>query len=482
MKSIMLAIGGLCALLVGATARTADLEPVFVTNLTGGLRVQQDVPCDDDVDLTTPVTGGRLELAPSQGIDTTGGGKFFMMTRATLVFAGFSVSRSCLGISRTRTYTDIKVQIVRTVSFTATPTATPGQYSFVIPKSNLVLSYITTANGETESGTKIPKEDPTGTINLTARTMTLRVVLATRVTFKAGCVELVGCVINETDDGTQTATIAGTLTLPDADGDGVPDRSDNCRLVANPDQTPVPTPTIAAPADVTVPSCQSAFGTATAADVCDAGPVTVTNNAPSVLSTGPNTITWRAQDFLGRSATDTQIVTVIDTTAPTFTAVPVDLSLNNCGPASLGTATAVDDCAGTPAITNNAPPSFQVGTTVVTWTARDAAGNAATAMQKVIVTDLTPPVLGCEATNPTGSSFRVSAIDACEGNVAIHFGTFVLKEGETIMINETGQPGVRQVNSISKEGYRHFHVGKGEAVLTATDAAGNGATLSCPVR
>lgn len=36
-------------------------------------------------------------------------------------------------------------------------------------------------------------------------------------------------------------------------------------------------------------------------------------------------------------------------------------------------------------MTNDAPPTFHVGQTVVTWTARDAAGNTATANQTVTV-------------------------------------------------------------------------------------------------
>ena len=59
--------------------------------------------------------------------------------------------------------------------------------------------------------------------------------------------------------------------------------------------------------------------------------------------------------------------------------------MNNCGPANLGMPTATDDCGGSPAFTNNAPPKFFVGTTPVTWTATDLSGNHATATQTVTV-------------------------------------------------------------------------------------------------
>ena len=38
-----------------------------------------------------------------------------------------------------------------------------------------------------------------------------------------------------------------------------------------------------------------------------------------------------------------------------------------------------------PVVTNNAPAIFPIGTTIVTWTVKDAAGNSATTTQRVIV-------------------------------------------------------------------------------------------------
>ena len=48
---------------------------------------------------------------------------------------------------------------------------------------------------------------------------------------------------------------------------------------------------------------------------------------------------------------------------------------------------------GSPSVSNDAPAAFVLGTTVVTWTATDAAGNSATATQNVSVVDTTPPSL-----------------------------------------------------------------------------------------
>ena len=482
-KYTLLSIVALTALpLTGSAARESDALPMHVLGLTGHLRIQQGVPCDAPVDHLTPITGGRLELTPAEGAPLGGGGRLFGLTRADLTFAGFSVSRSCLGISETRTYDVIRVQLARNATITGAPTPVAGVYAVSIPRNTFLMSYVTRVNGELEEGSKHPREDVTGTINLNTGAVQIRVVLGTTVTFRGGCVGD-ACLIDETHDGTLTADLTGTIAFPDVDADGVPDRADNCRFVANPDQSPVATPTVTAPTDVTLASCADrSFGKARAADVCDARPVAVTHNAPSLFPVGPTTVTWLAEDASGRTATDTQVVTVVDTTAPEFTFVPPTVTLDNCGPAALGMATATDDCAGAPAIANNAPPIFYVGTTSVRWTATDASGNPTLAFQSVVVTDTVAATVTCVPTSPVGNSFVVNATDACLGAPQLRLGGFALALGETIKINETGRSGVRLVNTVGPDGTRHFQVGRGEAVIVARDASGNESTVSCPVR
>ena len=458
-----------------ALAQTIDLRPAVVTNLTGTLHIAQGIPCGT-ASQTTTVAGGVLKLSPAQGISAIGGTQF-MLTTADVSFAPFSISGSCYGYSDTRNYTSVSAHLTRDVTFTA-PSPAPGVYTVTIPKENFSIYETAIVNGSPEVGYKTPSEDVTGTLNFTTRTASFHIVLGTRVHFEGGCV-LGSCIIDETDSGTLTTDVSGTLLLPDTDADGVPDVTDNCPFVANPDQTPVPTPTIAAPADVTLASCADRqFGGPKAADVCDGGPVTVTDNAPATFLVGPNTVTWTATDSKARTATDTQIVTVVDTTPPIFTYVPPDVQVYDCGPVNLGQPTATDDCAGTPVITNNAPAYFYVGLTPVTWTARDASGNTTTAGQTVKVTDTVPPTVSCVATQPTGNSFKVTASDACS-SPTIRLGTFVIANGETIMINETGQPGVRLINVVGAARIRHFQVGKGQAVITATDPSANMSTATC---
>jgi len=214
------------------------------------------------------------------------------------------------------------------------------------------------------------------------------------------------------------------------------------------------------------------------ADVCDGGPVTTTNNAPPTFATGSNLVTWTAHDTKARTANATQNVTVIDTTPPVFTFIPPDLLKNNCGPVDLGLPTATDDCAGTVTFSNNSPGYFLVGATPVTWVAHDKSGNTTNAIQTVTVIDTTPPTVTCVADSPQGGTFKVFAFDACDVP-AVRLGSYVLAIGERIKIDEVGKPGVTLVNDVGSDHIRHFHVGKGEGVIVATDASHNSASATC---
>jgi len=482
-KSMLLLIASMSVTgLAAALAQGPTLQPMVVTNLTGGLRIQQGIPCTDDVDQVTPVTGGRIEITPSDGVDVPGG-KAFVLSRVNVAFAPFSIHRSCLTVDRTRSYTEINVQLARAVAFTGVP-AGASVYEVTIPKGDFLIYQAAVVNGESETGYKYPKEDVTATIDLANGTVEMRVAVATRVKFKAGCVDACPvfscevCVVDETTDGTLTATLSGTILFPDSDNDGVPDRADNCRFVPNADQGPVATPVVTPPGAITVNSCQDhAIGAASASDVCDATPVTISNDVPAMFAVGPNTVTWTGVDGKGRTGTATQTVTVVDTTKPVFTFVPGPIALNNCVAADLGQATAVDDCAGTPTMSNNAPPIFPVGPTIVTWTARDASNNMSTATQTVTVTDTVPPTVTCTPLGPPGGGFRADVFDACTSTPSLKLGTFDLAVGEHIKIEEVGKPGITHVNTVN--GIRHFLVGKGEAIIVATDGSGNVAQTYC---
>jgi hypothetical protein len=129
--------------------------------------------------------------------------------------------------------------------------------------------------------------------------------------------------------------------------------------------------------------------------------------------------------------------------------------------------------------TNNGLPIYPVGTTVVTWTARDVSGNTSTDTQNVNVTDTVAPAVSCVATGPpTGSAFVVTSSDAC-GAPVVRLGSHVIAHGETVKINVTGKPGVHFIGYVGNPSIRHFNVGKGEDIVVATDGSGNVTSVQC---
>jgi hypothetical protein len=400
MKRMLLAGGVSAIALAGSTAHASDSTPAVIRNLTGGLRIQQEIPCNDPLDLTRPVTQGTIEITPGEGVDVSGG-KFFALTRVNLSFEPFSVTRSCLGVDETRSYSEIGVQLGPAVSFTATP-AGDGLFNVTIPKEIFLFDEASVVNGTLETGSRHPTEDVTGTIDLTHGTVSMRVVVAQTVHFEGGCV-LGHCLVDEDKPGTLTVTLSGDIAFLDSDGDGIADRSDNCKFTFNPTQTPVPTPVVTPPAAVTLTSClDREIGQATAKDVCDGTAVTITNDQPAVFQPGANVVTWTGVDGLGRSGSATQTVTVADATAPsvfcTVTPAPSAhmfevVATDACGPTiQLGSFTIANgerikiDEVGSPGVhfVDDVGPDrirhFQAGKREAVLKAIDASGNAATAV------------------------------------------------------------------------------------------------------
>jgi hypothetical protein len=147
-------------------------------------------------------------------------------------------------------------------------------------------------------------------------------------------------------------------------------------------------PVVTPPAPVTVLTClpsENALGTASAKDVCGLPPLSrPVSNLGTILPLAPqsNTVTWSATDGADNVGQATQQVTVNDKTRPKFSSVPKDVTISTCVNANIGKATATDDC-GFVKITSDAPAKFPLGTTVVTWTVNDGAGNFDTATQRV---------------------------------------------------------------------------------------------------
>ncbi|MBI4284021.1 MAG: HYR domain-containing protein [Chloroflexi bacterium] len=223
---------------------------------------------------------------------------------------------------------------------------------------------------------------------------------------------------------------------------------------------------LTAPADVTVEgnTTGGATGVALGTAVASGGtpPYTITNNAPALFPLGTTTVTWTVTDASSNTATDTQKVTVVDTTPPSI-AAPADKTVegNTTGGATgvaLGSPTVSDIVDPSPAVTNNAPAFFPLGTTTVTWTAKDASGNTATATQKVTVVDTTPPTIIAVASLTVIVGAPSSALPA----PAV---TDIVDPNPTVTNNAPA----------------FFPVGVTVVTWTATDASGNSATATTTV-
>ncbi|HEV2192311.1 MAG TPA: HYR domain-containing protein [Nitrosopumilaceae archaeon] len=228
------------------------------------------------------------------------------------------------------------------------------------------------------------------------------------------------------------------------------------------DKTP---PTITAPADMTVQASgmltSVSIGQATATD--DTTISSITNDAPSKFPLGTTIVTWTATDSGGNIAKAVQKITVIDTTAPTLTAPPnvtVEAKSPDHNSIDLGLPSAYD-AVGVLSVTNDAPAYFPLGQTIVTWNAKDASGNAATAKQIVTVQDTTPPIIHAP------SDITLEATSAT--NNIVNLGNATVTDNGIIQ-------------SVTNNAPKTFPIGTTTITWTAKDAAGNGATATQTVK
>ena len=130
----------------------------------------------------------------------------------------------------------------------------------------------------------------------------------------------------------------------------------------------------------------------------------------STFKLGPTTVTCTATNTLGAAAKASFTVTVRDTSAPRLT-VPAPLTLTANGPIAatngyiagfLAGARSADVVDPAPTVVNDAPSVFPLGTTVVTFTAKDASGN--TVSGKSSLTLAVPGTPAAAAAPPAASA------------------------------------------------------------------------------
>ena len=158
----------------------------------------------------------------------------------------------------------------------------------------------------------------------------------------------------------------------------------------------------------------------------------------------PGEGTWErlvvVTDDAGNSTEATQTVQVIDTVAPTFGFVPEPVTWECNAPTALDSAMATDNCSEV-ALSASLDTLEGLGANqwmlLVTWTATDGCGNAATATQEITVLDQLAPVIDngpADASLPWGAPLPLDAwesdlmyADSCEAidqlAVTVHIDT-----------------------------------------------------------
>ena len=239
-------------------------------------------------------------------------------------------------------------------------------------------------------------------------------------------------------------------------------------------------PVIQCPASVTLSTdpglctAVATFADATATDNCTNPPAIINLGlaSGSPFPVGTTSVTFRATDASGNTATCSFAVTVNDTQAPVIQC-PASVTLSTdpglcTAVATFADATATDNCTNPPAIVNLGVASgspFPLGTTNVTFRATDASGNSATCSFAVTVNDTQVPTITCPA------SFTLST----DPGLCTAVATFA---DATATDNCTNPPAIINLGLASGS---PFPLGTTNVTFRATDASGNSATCSFAV-
>ena len=167
-----------------------------------------------------------------------------------------------------------------------------------------------------------------------------------------------------------------------------------------------------------------AFALPSANDLVDLGNVTVTcsPSSPNVFPLGETTVSCDAVDSRGNSTathgtTATFTVTVLDRTPPTLL-LPADITAEATGPSGAAVAFSVSatdavDASVELACSANSGDTFALGTTMVTCTGTDDAGNSASGSFSITVQDTTAPAISAHG--------NVTAIATANSSATVNY-------------------------------------------------------------
>ena len=246
-----------------------------------------------------------------------------------------------------------------------------------------------------------------------------------------------------------------------------------------------PAPVVTAPANTLIAAVDATgtaatettmaalLASASVADNVDAA-LTLINDAPEQFPLGATVVVFSATDSADNSHTASTTVTVTDQTMPVLTApdsitvAAVDASgtpASNAAVVSfLASVSGLDNVDSTVTVANSAPSTLMMGANLITFTAADAAGNAAVAVTSTVtVTDQTAPVINVAAT--------LTVLGTSEGVPASLEAIAALIASASASDNVDGA-----ITAISNNALDIFPFGTTQLTFTATDGAGNEGT------
>ncbi|MHA7100324.1 collagen-binding domain-containing protein [Roseivirga pacifica] len=154
-------------------------------------------------------------------------------------------------------------------------------------------------------------------------------------------------------------------------------------------------------------------------DNCSIANVTISKTEFGCAELGENMVTITVTDAAGNTATATSTVTIADNIAPSLSSMPTNITVqatNGCSAIANWTTPQVsDNCSATITSDYTSGQSFNVGTTTVTYTATDVAGNTSTASFNVTV--LASPITVTLSPNEQSNGYNVSCYGASDGSI-----------------------------------------------------------------
>ncbi len=325
-------------------------------------------------------------------------------------------------------------------------------FSYTLTIENIGLTEATTVMAEDElpSGVTFVSASDGGTesagvVTWNIGTLAVGASVTRTVTVHASCIE--------EDELTNSASVytTGNLNEPDFDNNETTfthEIKDNI------------SPTISCPGNITQTADADVCGAivtfeATATDNCSAV-VTYSQDPGTLFPVGTTTVTATATDPAGNTDVCSFTVTVTDDQAPAVTCpgnITQTADADVCGAIVTFEATATDNCSAVVTYSQDPGTLFPVGTTTVTATATDPAGNTDVCSFTVTVTDDQAPAVTCP-----GNITQTADADVC---------------GAIVTFEATATDNCSAVVTYSQDPGTLFPVGTTTVTATATDPAGN---------